>query len=48
MKTNKLTKDKSDAYRTTSLDKITAPRHLGKNEPKSVRLCGKQDLRGGK
>ena len=48
MKTNKLTKDYSSAYRTISLDKINAPRGVNKNEPKSVKFDGKKDLRGGK
>ncbi len=39
--------DKSAPYRTVGLGKITAPTPKT-DEPKSVRITGKGDLRGGK
>lgn len=39
--------DKSTAYRTMGLNKISAP-NKEKNPPRAVKITGKGDLRGGK
>jgi hypothetical protein len=46
MKDNKFI-DKSAPYRNLGLGKITAP-NAQKDQPKSTKLVGKNDLRGGK
>ena len=44
---NKKFIDKSAPYRTMGLGKITAP-NAEKDQPKSTKTVGKDDLRGGK
>ena len=40
--------DKSEAYRTYGLSKITAPKPISKSEPRGSKIVGKGDLRGGR
>ena len=44
---NKNTNNKNP-YRTTGCGKIEAPNKIGKFEPKSSKITGKGDLRGGR
>ena len=40
--------DKSEAYRTYGISKITAPKSVSASEPKGSKIVGKGDLRGGR
>ena len=47
MKNLNASKDKSEVYRTFSLNKITSPNEV-KGEPRATKTVAKADLRGGK